>query len=320
MSNKPKETYSVRNWKEYNKSLVQRGSVTLWINEEVLKKWQSSERTGRRGRPKEYADEIIQCILCLKAVYSLGFRAAEGFVKSLFLLQGVDLKVPDYSSLCKRQKHLKITLPKNRRPGEGLHLVIDTTGLKVFGEGEWKVRQHGVVKKRLWRKLHLAINSQTQMIEAVELTELGVQDSEGFSRLLNHIEDPIETAIGDGAYDRFSCYEAIEKRGGKGIFPPQHNAVMSNERTANRKKASAKAVAKRDEAIKGVRSLGRKTWKEEVGYHRRSLAETGMFRLKTILGRRLSTHHLENQIVEARIWCSIINTMTIQGMPKTVIL
>ena len=320
MSNKPQETYRVRNWKEYNKSLVQRGSITLWISEEVLKKWQSSERTGKRGRPKKYANEIIQCILCLKAVYNLPFRAVEGFVKSLFLLQGIDLKVPDYSSLCKRQKHLEITLPKNRRPGESLHLVIDTTGLKVFGEGEWKVRQYGVVKKRLWRKLHLAINSKTQMIEAVELTELGVQDSEGFSRLLNQIEDPIEMAIGDGTYDRFSCYEAIEKRGGRGIFPPQHNAVTSDERTANRKKASTKAVAKRDEAVKGVRFLGSKAWKEEVGYHRRSLAETGMFRLKTILGRRLSTHHLENQVVEARIWCSIINTMTLQGMPKTVTL
>jgi hypothetical protein len=177
-----------------------------------------------------------------------------------------------------------------------------------------------VTKKRLWRKLHLAINSKTQMIEAVELTELGVQDCEGFVRLLDHIEDPIDTAIGDGTYDRFSCYEATEKRGGRGIFPPQRNAVTSDERTDNRKKASAKAVAKRDEAIRGIRSLGSKAWKEDVGYHRRSLAETGMFRLKTILGRRLSTHHLENQIVEARIWCSILNTMTLQGMPKTVTL
>lgn len=320
MSNKPQGTYRVRNWGQYNKSLVQRGSITLWISEDVLKQWQSLERTGKRGRPKKYADEIIQCILCLKAVYTLPFRAVEGFVRSLFLLQAVDLQVPDYSSLCKRQKHLTITLPKSRRPGEALHLVIDSTGLKVFGEGEWKVRQHGVVKKRLWRKLHLAINSKTQMIEAVELTELGVQDSEGLSRLLNQIGDPVETVIGDGAYDRFSCYEAVEKRGSRGIFPPQHNAVTSDERTANRKKASAKAVAKRDEAIKGVRSLGQKAWKEEVGYHRRSLAETGMFRLKTILGRRLSTHQLENQVVEARIWCSIINTMTLQGMPKTVTL
>jgi hypothetical protein len=153
------------------------------------------------------------------------------------------------------------------------------------------------------------------MIEECELTELGVQDCEGFSCLLDVIKDPIEKAIGDGAYDRFSCYEAIEKRGGVGIFPPQHNAVTSQERSANKKKASPGAVAKRDEAIKSIRSLGRADWKQKTGYHRRSLAETGMFRVKTILGRRLSSHHLENQVIEARIWCSIINTMTFLGMP-----
>lgn len=109
----------------------------------------------------------------------------------------------------------------------------------------------------------------------------------------------------------------IEKRGGFGIFPPQHNAVTSDERRANKKKASAKAVAKRDEAIKSIRSLGREDWKNQIGYHRRSLAETGMFRVKTILGRRLSSHHLENQVVESRIWCSVLNTMTLQGMPET---
>lgn len=309
--------YRVRNWKQYNHSLIQRGSLTLWLSEETLEKWRSSIKTGKRGRPKEYTDEAIQCALFLKARYRLPFRAVEGFLASLAKLSKIDLKVPDYTTISKRQKHLTVSLPKGIRKNEGLHLVIDSTGLKVFGEGEWKVRQHGYVKKRLWRKLHLAINSQTQMIEECELTELGVQDCEGFSCLIDAIKDPIEKVIGDGAYDRFSCYEAIEKRGGVGIFPPQHNAVTSEERTANKKKASPKAVAKRDKAIKDIRYLGREEWKHQVGYHRRSLAETGMFRVKTILGRRLSSHHLENQIIEARIWCSIINTMTLKGMPKT---
>ncbi len=305
----------VRNWKQYNHSLVQRGSIILWLSEETLEKWRSSVKTGKRGRPIEYPAEVILCALYLKGVYHLPFRAVEGFLESLIKLAKLDLKVPDYTTISKRQKHLTVSLPKGVRKEEGLHLVIDSTGLKVFGEGEWKVRQYGYVKKRLWRKLHLAINSQTQMIEECELTELGVQDCEGFSCLLDAIKDPIEKAIGDGAYDRFSCYEAIEKRGGVGIFPPQHNAVTSEERSANKKKASPKAVAKRDEAIKGIRSLGREEWKRQVGYHQRSLAETGMFRVKTILGRRLSSHHLENQVIEARIWCSIINTMTLQALP-----
>lgn len=317
MSNKPKRTYRVRNWNQYNHSLVQRGSITFWVSEEILEKWHSPVKTGKKGRPQEYADQIILCALYVKAIYHLPFRAVEGFLESIIKLLKVDLKVPDYSTISKRRKGLMIRLPQGQRSTGGLHLVIDSTGLKAFGEGEWKVRQHGFVKKRLWRKLHLAINSQTQMIEAVELTELGVQDCEGFSCLLNRIEDPIETAIGDGAYDRFSCYEAMEKRGGIGIFPPQHNAVTSQERTANKKKASANAVAKRDAVVKAVRSLGRETWKEQAGYHRRSLAETGMFRVKTILGRRLTSRLLKNQISEVQIWCSVLNIMTLNGMPKT---
>lgn len=313
-----KKTYRVRNWKQYNRSLVQRGSITLWVSEDALQSWHVHDKPHQRGRPQEYSDQAILCALSLKAVYHLTFRGAQGFLDSLLQILKLKLTAPHYTLVCKRQKHLRVDLPKGLRKGEGLHIVIDSTGLKVFGEGEWKVRQHGYVTKRLWRKLHLAINSKTQMIEASELTELKVQDCKGFSCLLDAIEEPIEVAIGDGAYDRFSCYEAIEKRGGIGIFPPQHNAVTSEERKCNKKKACAKAVAKRDEAIEGVRSLGRKEWKHQIGYHRRSLAETGMFRVKTILGRRLSCHHLENQIVESRIWCSVLNTMTLQGMPETV--
>jgi Transposase DDE domain len=313
-----KKTYRVRNWKQYNRSLVQRGRITLWVSEDALQSWYAQDKINQPGRPQEYSDQAILCALSLKAVYRLPFRGAQGFLDSLLKVLKIDLKAPDYTLMCKRQKHLKVDLPKAHRNGEGLHIVVDSTGLKVFGEGEWKVRQHGYVTKRLWRKLHLAINSKTQIIEASELTELKVQDCEGFSCLVDAIEEPIDVAIGDGAYDRFSCYEVIEKRGGFGVFPPQHNAVTSDERRINKKKASAKAVAKRDEAIRDIRSLGREDWKNQIGYHRRSLAETGMFRVKTILGRRLSSHHLENQIVESRIWCSVLNTMTLQGMPETV--
>lgn len=313
-----KKTYRVRNWKEYNQSLTQRGSITLWISEDVIEQWRFPIKSGKRGRPQEYSDAVILCALHLKAIYHLPFRATEGFVGSVVKLLGLDLGIPDYTTLSTRQKNLPVPLPQHPHKEEHLNLVIDSTGLKVFGEGEWKVRQHGYVNKRLWRKLHLAINSQTQMIEACELTELGIQDCEGLSSLLEAIEDPIEEVIGDGAYDRFRCYEEMEKRKAKGIFPPQHNAVTSQERTANKKKASPGAVAKRDEAIKSIRSLGREEWKQQTGYHRRSLAETGMFRVKTVLGRRLSCHSLENQVVEAKVWCSIINKMTLLGMPKTI--
>lgn len=314
----PKKDYRVRNWKDYNEALVQRGSVTFWFSEEMINQWRMPREKGKRGRPEEYSDIAIICSLTLKAVFGLPFRGTEGFIKSLIEQLKLKIKTPDYSLLCKRQKSLEIRLPIARRKDERLHIVCDTTGVQVFGEGEWKVRQHGYTKKRLWRKLHLAINSKTQMIEACELTDLGTQDCEGFKRLVKAIEGPIEEAIGDGAYDRFSCYEEIEKRGGKGIFPPQHNAVTSDERKANKKKASQEAVSKRDEAVKQVRALGSKEWKRQVGYHRRSLAETGVFRVKTLLGRRLSSHTLANQRVEARIWCSVVNRMTALGMPMTI--
>lgn len=313
-----KKTYRVRNWKEYNRSLVQRGSITLWLSEEVLEQWRFPVKTGKRGRPQEYPDAVILCALHLKAVYRLPFRATEGFLGSVIKQLGLDLCAPNYTTLSLRQKNLSVPLPQHARKEESLNLVIDSTGLKVFGEGEWKVRQHGYVNKRLWRKLHLAINSQTHMIEACELTDLGIQDCEGFCRLLDAIPDPMGVVIGDGAYDRFRCYEKIKERKAIGIFPPQHNAVTSQERSANKKKASPGAVAKRDEAIKSIRSLGRTEWKQQTGYHRRSLAETGMFRVKTILGRRLSCRSFENQVLEARIWCRIINKMTLLGMPKTI--
>jgi hypothetical protein len=313
-----KKDYRVRNWKDYNEALVQRGSVTFWFSEESIKKWHEPKEPRGRGRPKEYSELAIICGLTLKAVFKLTFRSTEGFIRSLIDWLKLEIRSPDYTLLCKRQKSAVVKLPKKLPKGEGLHIVCDSTGLKVFGEGEWKVRRHGPTKKRLWRKLHLAINSKTQMIEACELTELGIQDCEGFKKLLDQIETPITEAIGDGAYDRFSCYEEMEKRGGKGIFPPQHNAVTSDERKANKKKASKEAVEKRDETIRQIRSLGRKPWKEQSGYHRRSLAETGMFRAKTLLGRRLTCHTFENQCVEARIWCDVINKMTTLGMPKTI--
>jgi hypothetical protein len=155
------------------------------------------------------------------------------------------------------------------------------------------------------------------MIEGYELTELKVQDCEGFTRLIEGIEDPIEVAIGDGSYDRFSCYEVMKQVGGKGIFPPQRNAATSEETKTKKKKASREAIRKRDEAVERVREIGRKDWKKEVGYHRRSLAETGMFRIKTLLGKRLSARLMKNQQIEAKIWCCIMNKMTALGMPKS---
>lgn len=313
-----KKSYRVRNWRDYNEALVNRGSITFWFSEECIAKWKSDKKTSSPGRPEEYSDLVIKTALTLKAIFKLTFRGTEGFIKSLLLLLKLELKAPDYTLLCKRQKSVEVDLPKKvLESGKELHIAIDTTGLKVYGEGEWKVRQHGWVKHRLWRKFHVAINVETQEIEAFELTDLGVQDCEGVPLLLKQIPESIDSMMGDGAYDRFSCYEEAERKNMRLITPPQRNARLSTERK-NKKKADPVALKKRDEEIKKVRELGRKEWKIQRGYHRRSLAETAMFRVKTLLGNRLTTRTLGHQRTEVAIWCRIINKMTMLGMPKSV--
>ena len=313
-----KKSYRVRNWRDYNEALVNRGSITFWFNEECLTQWKSDKKTSSRGRPEEYSDLAIKAGLTLKALFKLTFRMTEGFIKSLLTLLKLELKAPDYTLLCKRQKSVVIDLPKEALPpGENLHLAFDTTGLKVYGEGEWKVRQHGWIKHRLWRKFHVAINTKSHQIEAFELTDLGVQDCEGVPLLLNQIEKPIDSCRGDGSYDRFSCYEEAERRRFRLITPPQRNSKLSVERK-HKKKANPEAIKQRDDEVKKIRELGRKEWKVQADYHRRSLAETAMFRIKTLLGNRLSTRVLQHQKTEMAVWCRIINKMTTLGMPKSV--
>lgn len=316
----PKQVYRVRNWTDYNESLVRRGSITFWFSEEVIEDWLSTERTGQRGRPVTYSDAAIECGLTVKALLRLPFRATEGFIRSMFALMGVEKKVPTYTLLCKRQRHLSVKLPTRINPSsEAIDIVVDSTGLKIYGEGEWKVRQHDKTKRREWRKLHLAINVTTQEIEAFELTDLGTQDWEGLEQLVESIDNPLNKVIGDGAYSCMPCYELAEQQGFKMIAPPPCNAKTTEERGYKISKKKKLLLKQRDEAIKGVRELGRKEWKVSVGYHKRSLAETAMFRNKTIFGDRLSTRAFENQKIETAIRCKIINQMTQMGMPVSTV-
>lgn len=165
----------VRNWKHYNESLVRRGSVTLWFDEKVIQTWHAQAKTGQRGRPSVYGDVAIECGLTLRALFHLSLRATEGFIESLAHLMRISLPIPDYTTLCRRQKTLVVKLHTLRR-GKRLDLVVDSTGIKDFGEGEWQVRQHGKTKVRTWRKVHLLVNAVTQQIEASEATLGHLQD------------------------------------------------------------------------------------------------------------------------------------------------
>jgi hypothetical protein len=304
----PKSAYRIRNWKQYNDALVRRGSLTLWVEQETLQAWRY-HGPSQRGAQFRFSDLAIECLLTLRTVYHLTLRATEGFATSLFGLMKVDLPVPDYTTLCRRAATVRIALPK--KATGPLHLVLDSTGLKVFGEGEWKVRQHGYSKRRTWLKLHLAVDPGTHEIQAAMVTDPGVTDAETVPALLEQVVDPIESAAADGAYDRQEVYDALDGRSARAVIPPRRDAKV--KRHGN---ASGPRLA-RDENLRRIRRIGRPAWKRESGYHERSLAETAMFRMKTIFGDGVASRNPGQQASEAGVRCRALNIMTHQGMPRS---
>jgi len=247
----------------------------------------------------------------LKAVYGLPYRQTVGFSQSLLDLLNADVRVPDYTTLCKRSADLAVSLP-TRNPAEPKHIVVDSTGLKIYGEGEWKVRQYGYSKRRTWRKLHLSVDESSQELQAVVLTEAGVDDAEAGQQLLADTPGDIDQVDGDGAYDKRKFYDVCTERGVRQIIvPPRCNAKIWQHGN------SKKDPLPRDENLRRIRKVGRKRWKHESGYHRRSLAETAVFRFKIIFGSTLSTRTIERQITEARVKAAALNRMTQLGMPDS---
>lgn len=307
-----KTRYRVRNWAAYNQSLVQRGAITLWISEDVLANWHP-EVAGRRerGGQMRYSDQAIECLLMLKAVYRLPYRQTIGLGQSVLGLLGAEVSVPDYTTLCKRSAEVKVEWALNSTDMPK-HIVVDSTGLKVYGEGEWKVRMHGFSKHRIWRKLHLSIDESNHEIQAVVLTEAGVDDAEAGKQLLDDTVGTIEQLSGDGSYDKVKFYDACQARRVKCMaIPPRRTAKISQHGNCKNEPLP------RDQNLRRIRQVGRKRWKIEIGYHRRSLAETAVFRFKTIFGNTLSSRTLHRQITEACIKVVALNRMTHLGMPDS---
>jgi hypothetical protein len=219
-----KQRYQVRNWSEYDRALVNRGSLTVWFDEESIAQGWTPPRPAGRGKPGLYSDVAIQTCLTLKILFRLPYRATEGLVRSLMRLCGLELPVPDHTHLSRRAATLSVAIPRRKRNGP-IHVVVDSTGLKIFGEGEWKVRQHGVGKRRTWRKIHLAVDESAKDIIGVEVTTAEWGDSEVFAPLLDQVEGPISQVSGDGAYDTAGTHAAIAARGAKATIPPREGAV-----------------------------------------------------------------------------------------------
>lgn len=306
--------YRIRNWAEYNRSLVQRGSLTVWFSEDAIKTW-LEESVGKkgRGRPKTYSDEAILSALIIREVFHLPLRALQGFLLSLVALLQLSVPIPHYSRICRRSSELGKSTKRlsQKRPTD---LVFDSTGLKVYGEGEWKVRQHGKSKRRTWRKLHLAICPDTHEIIIECLTENNVADCSMMVDIAPLIPSSVKRVYGDGAYDTSECRRTLVRLGIEPVIPPQKKAIL-------RKTSDSPWMEHRNKAISEIAGLGgdevgRSLWKKLKRYHRRSLVETAMFRLKTLFGGSLKARKTSNQQAETFAACLALNKMNRLGMPN----
>ncbi|OUL25012.1 IS5 family transposase [Nostoc sp. 106C] len=234
----------------------------------------------------------------------------ERFLESLFMLMGIELAVPDHSTLSRRLSKLLVELPVIPK-GKAVHVVVDSTGVKVYGEGEWKVRTHGVSKRRTWRKLHLGVDEGSGEILAAVVTTNDVADCEVLPDLLDQIAQQIEQVSGDGGYDTKGCYDTIAERGAKSTIPPRSNAKIQQHSNTQAQSYP------RDENLRRINQVGRKQWKQESGYHHRSLSETAIFRLKTIFGAKLRRRFFDNQAVELFLQCAALNRMIQLGKPDS---
>jgi hypothetical protein len=306
MSRPTPPVYKTRNWPSYNEALKRRGSLTIWFDPDMT--WDAAP-SGKRGRQPDYSDAAIQACLTMKVLFGMALRQTTGFVESLLRLIGLISDVPDFSTLSRRQKTLKVNIPYRGSDGP-LHLLVDSTGIKVEGEGEWNARKHGGSKRRVWRKIHIGIDEKTLEIRAAEFTTSDVGDAPMLPELLDQIppDQEIGSVTADGAFDTRKCHDAIAARGAAAIIPPRKNAKPWKPDTAG-------AVA-RNEILRTSKRVGRTIWRRWSGYHRRSRAETKMHCVK-LLGQRLSARDFDRQVAELQVRIAILNGFTALGTPIT---
>ena len=314
-SSQKQVVYRVKNWAVYNESLVQRGSLTVWLSQEAIDGWRY-DGPSQRGAQFLYSDQAIETALTLRKLFGLALRQTEGFVQSLLSMLDLDLSAPNYSTLSRRHPGLQVDLPV-KPTNKPRHLVADSTGLKLYGEGEWQVRQQGWTQRRTWRKLHLGFDAHTGEVVAQTLTAAGTDDASQVRPMLEQTPGEIGRFYGDGAYDRWKVHRLLayppKPRAApiEAVIPPPRNAT---QRIAKRRYRHIEA---RNERVQSILHMGRKRWKRHRGYHKRSLAETGMARYKRILGPQLAARTWEGQQTEVRIGCSILNRMIHLGKPDS---
>ena len=306
MSNWTPTTYKTKNWPDYNQALKQRGSLSIWFDPEMA--WDATP-SGKRGRQQSYNDTAIQACLTIKVLFGLPLRQTTGFVESLLELAGLNWTVPNFSTLCRRQRTLSVAIPFRGSSGP-LHLLIDSTGIKAEGEGEWNARKHGGPKRRLWRKIHIGIDEETLEIRAVEVTSSSIGDAPMLPDLLDQIpsDEEIGSVTGDGAYDTRKCHDAIAARNAHAVIPPRKNAKLW--------KSDTPGARARNEAVRSSKYLGRALWRQVTGYHRRSRVETKMHCMK-LLGQSLMMRGFDRLVAKIQVRIAVLNRYTALGIPIT---
>ncbi len=307
----PRARYRVQNWPEYDRALQQRGSLTVWVTPEAIAAW-CPPRTGGRGRPRDYSEVAIETGHLLRLAFGRPWRQTEGLLRSITALLGLSIGVPDHTTFSRRSPGLALAAALARAQASGpVHVVIDATGLKVYGAGEWLVEKHGERGRREWRKLHLAVDPSTGEVLACALTSNEEGDASQVGPLLEQIPGPLGSVIADGAYDGEPVYRAVAERQPDPpvavVIPPRSTAVPST--------AAGTAPSQRDRHLQLIRDKGRLGWQKAVDYGRRSLGETAMFRYKALVGPGLRARSLSAQKTEARVACAVLNRMTRLGMP-----
>src|SRR4051794_2367451 len=305
----PRQRHRVTNWADYDAALRQRGSLTVWFTDEAIAAWRAEPRTTPGGQPW-YSPLAILTALTLRAVFRLGLRQTEGLVGSILRLLGLELAVPDHTTLSRRAATLEV--PRSRSGGGPLHLLVDSTGLKLGGPGEWLVEKHGTRTRRAWRKLHLGVDADTGRIEAVELTTSEVDDGSRVGPLLDQVGGAVASLTGDGAYDRGDVYDAVAERHPEAavVVPPRKGAVPS---------AAAEAEpSQRARHLRAIAEQGRLGWQKSSGYNRRALAEAAVSRYKRVIGDALRSRTDRRQATEAAIGVHVLNRMLELGRPESV--
>src|SRR4051795_2038179 len=312
----PRRTHKVTNWSAYEASLRRRGSLTVWFIAEAIEGWAAEPRTTPGGQPW-YSALAIPTALTLRAVFRLAYRQAEGLLGSIVGLLGLALRVPDHTTLSRRAATLEV--PRPRRSGgdaggeaEPVHLLVDSTGLKLCGAGEWLVEKHGTRTRRAWRKLHLGVDADTGRIEAVELTTKEADDASRVGPLLDQVDGAVASFTGDGAYDREDVYDAIAERHPEAavVVPPRKGAVPSG--------TAETAPTQRDRHLRLIAEHGRLGWQKASGYNRRALAEAAMSRYKRVIGDALRSRADRRQATEVAIGVHVLNRMLELGRPESV--